>query len=78
MRGCVKRRGRVWPSVFVPFSEDVPDDGARQHLPQINLLAQSGQERERIKEGFHPPEFKILIHLVERFLDFRRLHEPPK
>jgi len=35
-------------SVFVPFSDDVPDDGACEHLLQINLLAQSGQKGERI------------------------------
>ena len=56
----------------------MPDDRACEHLLQINLLAQSGQKGERIEESFHPLEFKILIHLIERFPDLRRLHESPK
>jgi len=56
-------------SVFVPFSNDVPDDGLASTFLQIILLAQSGQKGERIEESFHPLELKILIHLIERFPD---------
>src|SRR5262245_44018522 len=62
-------------SVFKSFRDDVPDGWTVQHFLQIDVLSQSGQERERIKEGLHPFEFEIFVHLFERFLDLRRLHK---
>src|SRR5688572_3445662 len=62
-------------SIFIPFGEDVPHRGTGQHFLEINLLAEPGQKRERVEKGLHPLEFKKLIYLVKRFLNFRALDE---
>ena len=62
-------------AVFIPFGEDVPHGGTGQHFLEINLLAEPGQKRERVEKGLHSLEFKKLIYLVKRFLNFRALDE---